>query len=56
MSDVLILDSGADKIKIGKGFYYDVIKNDSSYFHSIHLDCLWCQDLSRDESYDMTHI
>ena len=30
MSDVLILDSGADKIKIGKGFYSDVIKNDSS--------------------------
>ena len=26
MSDVLILDSGADKIKIGKGLYSYVIK------------------------------
>ena len=26
MSDVLILDSGADKIKIGKGFYLTPLK------------------------------
>ena len=32
MSDVLILDSGADKIKIGKGFYSYVIKVTHSCF------------------------
>ena len=35
MSDVLILDSGADKIKIGKGFYSYVIKVTHSIFHKL---------------------